>query len=230
MDGKPTMIKTLSWPTNDPDLPLQATRWTNEDWSILDDTILFWRSFRMESGPRTVIWSANTTIARETQAESVVMERIAELDYAAHRVTAVTNVGFVTVEWKDTFVHFRAHDQSGQLLRDCECPAKASYGDLSVMETTVSLCITSTDPVPPEWQDVHSNIHYRRLDFVAGFPLQSPRDLVAETIVTWDAASGSLRMVKIPQNDIYKIVHSASFQYLNPETIVLAAASDGEPH
>ncbi|KAG6816300.1 hypothetical protein H0H93_008203, partial [Arthromyces matolae] len=230
LDGKPTEIKTLTWPPGDPDLLLPVTRWTNEGWSILDDTILFWRSFRIESGPRTVIYSANTTMARETQAESVVIERIAELDYAAHRVTAVSNVGFVTAEWKDNFVHFRAHDWSGELLRDCECPAKASYGDLSVMETTVSLCITSTDPISLAWQNVQSDIHYRRLDYVSGYPLQSPLDLVAETIVTWDAANGSLRKVKIPQNDSNKIVHHAGFQYLDPETIVLAAAVNGAPH
>ena len=42
---------------------------------------------------------ANTTSARDTQSETVSLERVAELDYAAHRLAIVPDIGFVTAEW-----------------------------------------------------------------------------------------------------------------------------------
>jgi hypothetical protein len=101
LDGKPTLAKTLAWPADDPDLERQGRKL--QDWSILDDQILFWRAFLSSENPRTVIYMANTTSARDTQSETTALDRVAELDYAAHRLTIVPNVGFVTAEWRSVF-------------------------------------------------------------------------------------------------------------------------------
>lgn len=156
---------------------------------------------------------ANTTSARDMQSETVSLERVAELDYAAHRLVIVPDVGFVSAEWRsNSGVYFRAHSLSGagtgsELLRERHCPAQASYGELSVSGPTVSLCVTSRDTVPPpHWENVTSAIHYRRLDYEAGYYTNDlPNNLAAETIVTWNADSGDLRMVKIPQTRLGRI-------------------------
>lgn len=72
---------------------------------------------------------------------------------------------------------------------------------------TVSLCVTSRDTVPPpHWENVTSAIHYRRLDYEAGYYTNDlPNNLAAETIVTWNADTGDLRMVKIPQTRLERI-------------------------
>ena len=106
---------------------------------------------------------------------------------------------------------------------------------------TVSLCLTSGDTVPPNWENVPSAIHYRRLDYEAGYTNDLPNNLPAETIATWNADSGDLCMVKIPQTRLGRITvqwlflhcnphsltfslqHSADFQYISPHKIVLAS-------
>ena len=97
LDGKPTLAKTLAWPADDPDLSRKDQK--RQSWSVLDDQILFWRAFSSSENPKMVIYMANTTSARETQSETVSLERVAELDYAAHRLAIVPHVGFVTAEW-----------------------------------------------------------------------------------------------------------------------------------
>ena len=98
--------------------------------------------------------------------------------------------------------------------------------------------MTSRDTVPPNWENVPSGIHaihYRCLDYEAGYTHDLPNNLAAETIVTWNADSGDLRMVKIPQTRLGKIrvqwlflhcnphslsfssQHSADFQYISPQ-------------
>lgn len=95
---KATLAKTLAWPADDPDLTRQGRK--QQGWSVLDDQILFWRAFSSSENPRTVIYMANTKSARDTQSETVSLERIAELDYAAHRLAIVPDVGFVTAQWR----------------------------------------------------------------------------------------------------------------------------------
>ena len=97
LDGKPTLTKTLALPADDPDLKREGRK--RQGWSVLDDQILFWRAFPSSENPRTVIYMANTTSARDTQSETVFLERVTELDYAAHRLAIVPDVGFVTAEW-----------------------------------------------------------------------------------------------------------------------------------
>ena len=97
LDGKPTLIKTLAWPADDSELKRQGRK--RQGWSVLDDQILFWRAFPSDN-PSTVIYIADTTSARDTQSETVSLERVAELDYAAHRLAIVPDVGFVTAEWR----------------------------------------------------------------------------------------------------------------------------------
>jgi hypothetical protein len=110
-----------------------------------------------------------------------------------------------------------------------------------VLGPTVSLCVTSRDPVPPNWENVPSAIHFCRLDYEAGYTNDLPNNLAAETIATWNADSGDLRMVKIPQTRLGRITvqwlfrhcnphsltfssqHSADFQYISPHKIVLAS-------
>ncbi|KAG6889643.1 hypothetical protein C0995_015758 [Termitomyces sp. Mi166 len=230
LDGKPTLVKTLAWPADDPDLT-QRCRGIRDGWSVLDDQIVFWKAFSVlvTENPRTVIYMANTASARDTQADTITLERVAELDYAAHRLAIVPNIGFVTAEWRSdsdclSGVYFRAHSGTGELLRECHCPAKASYGELSVFGPTVSLCVTSTDPIPPRWKDIPPLMHYHRLDHDSGYTRDQPIHLVAETIATWNADSGDLRMVKIPQTDLGEIQHHADFQYISPDKIVLASS------
>ncbi|KAG5335017.1 hypothetical protein C0989_002476 [Termitomyces sp. Mn162] len=195
LDGKPTLVKTLAWPTDDPDLSRQGR--CRHAWSVLDDQILSWRAFPFLEKPRTVIYMANTTSARDTPMDTITFERVAELEYAAHCIEIVPDVGFVTAEWRtDSGVHFRAHSGTGELLRERQCPARASYGGLSVVGTTVSLCVTSTDPISPHWRRSRY-LRNCRLDYD---PRDLPDNLVAETIVTWNADSGDLRMVKIPRS------------------------------
>ena len=102
---------------------------------------------------------------------------------------------------RDSGVCFRAHRGTGELLREHHCPAQASYGRLFVLGRTVSLCVTSTDPISPDWENVFAPyIQYRRLDHegLAGYD-NFPHNLPAETILTWNADSGGLRKVKVPQ-------------------------------
>lgn len=112
---------------------------------------------------------------------------------------------------------------------------------------TVSLGVTSSDTVPPNWENVPSAIHYRRLDYEAGYTNDLPNNLAAETIVTWNADSGDLRMVKIPQTRLGRITvqwlflhynphsltfssqHSADFQYVSPHKLVLASSLAFDP-
>lgn len=49
---------------------------------------------------------ANTTSARDMQSETVSLERVAELDYAAHRLVIVPDVGFVSAEWRSVVFQF----------------------------------------------------------------------------------------------------------------------------
>ncbi|KAG5334678.1 hypothetical protein C0989_003111 [Termitomyces sp. Mn162] len=210
LDGKPTLAKAFAWPVDDPDLKSQDRK--RQGWSVLDDQILFWRAFPSSENPRTVIYVANTTFARDTQSDTITLERVAELDYAAHRLAIVLDVGFVTAEWRGT----------GEFLRECHCPAQASYGKLSVLGQTVSLCVTSTDPIPPDV--CCETLHYRRLDYDPGYTDDLPNDLVAETIATWNADSGDLRMVKIPRFFLENVAHEADFQYISPHKIVLASS------
>ncbi|KAH0580594.1 hypothetical protein H2248_002086 [Termitomyces sp. 'cryptogamus'] len=175
--------------------------------------------------------SANTTSARDTRVDVITLERVVELDYAAHRLAIVPADGFVTAEWRLVYpscikiyrmylitirsnfgVAFRAHSRTGEFLRERHCP-------------TVSLCVTSTDPILPNCKDVPFRyLHYRRLDYVAGHTLDFPNNLRAETIVTWNADSGDLRMVKIPHPSLEDITHDAQFQYISPNKIVLAGS------
>ncbi|KAH0580583.1 hypothetical protein H2248_012576 [Termitomyces sp. 'cryptogamus'] len=224
LDGKPTLVKTLAWPVDDPDLKRRG--WNRKGWSVMDDQILFWRAFPLSENPRTVIYMANTTSARDTQADTITLERVAEVGYAAHSLVIVPAVGFVTAEWRSNFgVVFRAHSRTGEFLRERHCPAQAGYGGLSVLGPTVSLCVTSTDPILPNCKDVPFRyLHYRRLDYVAGHTPDFPNNLRAETIVTWNADSGDLRMVKIPHPSLEDITHDAQFQYISPNKIVLAGS------
>lgn len=105
LDGKPTLAKILAWPADDPDLKREGR--IRQGWSVLDDQILFWRAFSSEENLRTVIYMANTTYARDMQSEAVSLERVAELDYAAHRLAIVTDVGFVTAEWRSVYILHR---------------------------------------------------------------------------------------------------------------------------
>ena len=70
---------------------------------MLDDQILFWRAFSSSEKPRTVIYMADTTSAQDTQSETVSLKRVAELEYAAHRIAIVPDVGFVTAEWRSVY-------------------------------------------------------------------------------------------------------------------------------
>jgi hypothetical protein len=101
LDGKPTLVKTLVWPVDDPDLKQQGRK--RQGWSVLDDQILFWRAFSSSENPRTVIYMANITSTRDTQSGMVSLERVAELDYAAHRLAILPDVGFVTAEWRSVY-------------------------------------------------------------------------------------------------------------------------------
>ena len=97
-------------------------------------------------------------------------------------------------------VYFRAHAGTGEFLRERHCPAQAGYNELSVLGTIVPLCVTSTDPIPPDWQTCPSrSLLYRRLDFEAGYTKNLPNNLVVDAIATWNADIGDLCMVKIPQ-------------------------------
>jgi hypothetical protein len=102
LDGKPILLKTLAWPADDPDLTRQGRK--RQGWSVLDDQILFWRAFSSSENPRTVVYTANTKSARDTQSETVSLERVAELDYAAHRLAIVPDVGFVTAQWRFVYL------------------------------------------------------------------------------------------------------------------------------
>lgn len=115
---------------------------------------------------------------------------------------------------------------------------------------TVSLCVTSRDNVPPNWENVSSAIHYLRLDYEAGYTNDLPINLAAETIATWNAVSGDLRMVKIPQTRRGRIIvqwlflhcnphsltfsssaqHSADFQLISTHKIVLASSLAFDPY
>ncbi|KAG5721953.1 hypothetical protein E4T56_gene18396 [Termitomyces sp. T112] len=222
LDGKPTLVKTIAWPADDPDLKWKG--WNREKWSVLDSQILFWRALLLEK-PKTVIYMADIASARDTQVDTILLERVAELDYAAHCLVIVPDVGFVTAEWRsNSGVYFRAHSQTGEFLRERHCPAQASYGNLYVLGTTVSLCVTSTDPIPPNWKNVFAPyMHFLRLDYRAGYTHDLPQNLAAETILTWNADSGDLRMAKIPQISSAKIAHDAQFQYISSHKIVLAS-------
>ena len=101
LDGKPTLTKSLAWPVDDPDLEWQGRK--RQGWSVLDDQILFWRAFLSSETPRTVIYMANTISARDMQSKTVSLERVAELDYPAHRLAIVPDVGFVTAEWRSVY-------------------------------------------------------------------------------------------------------------------------------
>ncbi|KAG5349880.1 hypothetical protein C0989_001426 [Termitomyces sp. Mn162] len=193
LDGKPTLVKTIAWPADDPDLKWKG--WNRENWSVLDSQILFWRALLSEK-PKTVIYMADIASARDTQVDTILLKRVAELDYAAHCLVIVPDVGFVTAEWRsNSGVYFRAHSETGEFLRERHCPAHASYGNLYVLGTTVSLCVTSTDPIPPNWKNVFAPyIHFLRLDYRAGYTHDLPQNLAAETILTWNADSGDLRM------------------------------------
>ena len=91
LDGRLTLAKILALPVDDPDLKCGKVR---NDKAVLDDRILFWRAFSSSENPRTVIYMANTTF---------FSERVAELDYAAHRLAIVPDVGFVTAEWRSVY-------------------------------------------------------------------------------------------------------------------------------
>ncbi|KAG6828306.1 hypothetical protein H0H92_008421 [Tricholoma furcatifolium] len=221
LDGKPKLIKTLAWPADDPDLHQQGRK--REGWSLLDDRILFWRAFLSSERPSTLIYMVNTASARNIPSEITYLERVAKLDYVAHRIAIVSGVGFVSAQWRGSDVYFRAHSETGELLRECPCPAMASYGVLCVLGSTVSLCVTS-NTVSPEWEGVPSDIHFQRLDFHGNNIRGLPNDLAADSIAHWDAESGVLRMVKIPQTRLNRITHSAEFQFINPHTIVLASS------
>ncbi|KAG5730591.1 hypothetical protein E4T56_gene21030 [Termitomyces sp. T112] len=188
----------------------------------LDDT----KGLEKAEKPKTVIYMANTTSARDTQADTIILERVAELDYAAHRLAIIPDIGFVTVEWRsNSGVVFRAHSRTGEFLRERHCPAQASYGSLSVLGPTVSLCVTSTDPIPSNWKEYSSPyLHYRRLDYVAGHTVDFPNDLVAESIATWNADSGDFYMLKLPRACLERIAHDAQFQYISPDKIALASS------
>ncbi|KAH0580612.1 hypothetical protein H2248_002101 [Termitomyces sp. 'cryptogamus'] len=73
--------------------------------------------------------SANTTSARDTRVDVMTLERVAELDYAAHRLAIVPADGFVTAEWRSNFgVVFRAHSRTGEFLRERHCQHKLAMG------------------------------------------------------------------------------------------------------
>ncbi|KAG5332142.1 hypothetical protein C0989_007147 [Termitomyces sp. Mn162] len=204
LDGKPILLEALAWPVDDPDLKSQDRK--RQGWSVLDDQILFWRAFPSSENPRTVIYMANTTSARDTQADTIILERVAELDYAAHRLAIIPDIGFVTVEWRsNSGVVFQAHSRTGEFLRERHCPAQASY----------------RNPIPSNWKEYSSPyLHYRRLDYVAGHTVDFPNDLVAESIATWNADSGDFYMLKLPQACLERI----AFQYISPDKIALASS------
>lgn len=111
-------------------------------------------------------------------------------------------------------VLLRAHSIAGALLRERTINVKAAYGDLSLFGSTVSLSVSSFDAPPPHWENVTSDIHFRRLDYLAGYSHDLPKDLIAESIIRWDTESGDLDIFKIPQNRRGKIIVRFSFTFV----------------
>ncbi|KAI5117893.1 hypothetical protein M0805_001978 [Coniferiporia weirii] len=231
LSGKPLRTRTLTWPAADSDADLTAhygTIYRREGSSLIDGLIVYWIALLVDGAWKTVVYLADTARTEEGTDE-VKFERIAELDYAVYGLALVPQVGFATVEWitRENAVKFRSHSLSGTTLHECSVPVQAAYGDLSLFGSTVSLCVSSGDPAPDGYEG--SDIHFHRLDFLAGYTTDLPMDLIADEILTWDAASSDLRRTRIPFDSGAPMTHWADFQYISTDKIALAGYLDDPP-
>ncbi|KAI5117890.1 hypothetical protein M0805_001975 [Coniferiporia weirii] len=232
LSGKPLRTCVLTWPAADTDLTAHhGTIRRREGSSAIDELIVYWIALRMKDGVRkTVVYAADTTRTEEGTDE-IKFERVAELDYAVYRLALVPQVGFATVEWlnQENAVKFRSHSLSGTMLHELNVPVQAAYGNLSLFGSTVSLCVGSGDPVPGRYENIGSDIHFYRLDYLAGYTNDLPLDLIADEILTWDAARGDLRRIRIPFDSHSPMTHCANFQYLSSDKIALAGCLSEPP-
>lgn len=103
--------------------------------------------------------------------------------------------------FRESSVKFRSHSFSGQLLQEVTFPCKAAYGSFVLFGTTVSLCVTAGHPVPDFLQGRGFYVTPLRLDYQAGYSNHLPIDLIPDEILQWNATTGELKRIKIPQNE-----------------------------
>ena len=97
LTGKPTRTRSISWAENDNDIKKVGTTARRDGRSFLNNHLLYWTSSTKYSvdGDRTVVYMADISTDNE-----IVLERVAELDYSAHRVSLLyDDRSFVCAEW-----------------------------------------------------------------------------------------------------------------------------------
>ena len=99
LTGKPTRTRSISWAENDNDIKKVGTTARRDGRSILNNHLLHWISSTKYSADanRTVVYMADISAHNE-----IVLERVAELDYSAHRVSLLhDDRSFVCAEWRE---------------------------------------------------------------------------------------------------------------------------------
>jgi hypothetical protein len=99
LTGKPTRTRSISWAEIDNDLKKVGTTARRDGRSILNNHLLHWTSSTRYSadGDRTVVYMADISADDE-----IVLERVAELDYSAHRISLLhDDCSFVCAEWRE---------------------------------------------------------------------------------------------------------------------------------
>ena len=97
LTGKPTRTRSISWAENDNDIKKVGTTARRDGRSFLNNHFSYWTSSTKHSvdGDRTVVYMADISADNE-----IVLERVAELDYSAHRVSLLyDDRSFVCAEW-----------------------------------------------------------------------------------------------------------------------------------
>ncbi|KAF8515273.1 hypothetical protein JB92DRAFT_2915175 [Gautieria morchelliformis] len=93
LSGKPLRTRSLIWPSGE---TFDSYGWVREGTSVMDGVILYWFAFTADNDHRTTVYVADTRQNRGLP--SIVINRVAELDFAAHGVVLVGD-GFASAQW-----------------------------------------------------------------------------------------------------------------------------------